>query len=69
MISLTSTIVSPVNGSVIFSSVVRPMMRSRSGSMTSPLSTMARASMPSTVPQSGSWMMTSCATSTRRRVR
>ena len=34
--SLTSTITSPVNGSVIFSSVTRPMMRSRSGSMISP---------------------------------
>ena len=67
--SLTSTMVSPVNGSTIFSSVVRPMMRSRSGSMISPLSTIARASMPSIVPQSISWMMTSCATSTRRRVR
>ena len=61
--------VSPLNGSISFSSVTRPMMRSRSGSMTSPLSTIARASMPSSVPQSGSEMMTSCATSTRRRVR
>ena len=31
--------------------------------------TIARASMPSMVPQSISWMITSCATSTRRRVR
>ena len=60
---------SPLNGSISLSSVTRPMMRSRSGSMTSPLSTIARASMPSSVPQSGSEMMTSCATSTRRRVR
>ena len=59
----------PMNGSVIRSSVTRPMMRSRSGSMISPDSTIARASMPSIVPQSISWMMTSCATSTRRRVR
>ena len=34
--SFCSTIVSPVNGSTIFSSVTRPMMRSRSGSMISP---------------------------------
>jgi hypothetical protein len=68
--SLISTIVSPsLNGSTIRSSVTRPTMRSRSGSMISPDSTMARASMPSSVPQSGSEMMTSCATSTRRRVR
>ena len=62
-------ITSLVNGSVIFSSVVRPMIRSRSGSITSPLSTIARASMPSSVPQSCSEMITSCATSTSRRVR
>ena len=37
--------------------------------MISPLSTMARDSMPSSVPQSTSEMMTSWATSTRRRVR
>ena len=64
-----STISSPENGSAIRSSVTRPMMRSRSGSMISPDSTIALASMPSIVPQSISWMMTSCATSTRRRVR
>jgi hypothetical protein len=67
--SLTSTMTSPVSGSKIFSSVTRPMIRSRSGSMISPLSTIALASMPSIVPQSISWMMTSCATSTSRRVR
>ena len=37
--------------------------------MISPLSTIARASMPSIVPQSISEMMTSWATSTSRRVR
>ena len=63
------TMTSPENGSTIFSSVTRPMMRSRSGSMISPDSTIALASMPSIVPQSISWMITSCATSTRRRVR
>ena len=52
MTSLTSRTTLPVTASVIFSSETRPMMRSRSGSMISPLSTMARASMPSTVPQS-----------------
>ena len=67
--SLVLTMTSPLNGSTIFSSVTRPMMRSRSGSMISPDSTIALASMPSIVPQSISWMMTSCATSTSRRVR
>ena len=45
------------------------MMRSRSGSMTSPDSMIGRISMPSTVPQSCSEMITSWLTSTRRRVR
>ena len=67
--SFASTIDLAVNGSTICSSVTRPMMRSRSGSMISPLSTIARASMPSSVPQSCSEMITSCATSTSRRVR
>ena len=40
---LASMIVSPLNGSTSFSSVTRPMMRSRSGSMISPPSTMAVA--------------------------
>jgi hypothetical protein len=66
---LASMIVSPLKGSTSFSSVTRPMMRSRSGSMISPPSTMAVAEMPSRAPQSTSEMMTSCATSTRRRVR
>ena len=67
--SFASMITSPVNGSMIRSRATRPTMRSRSGSMISPLSTMAFASMPSIVPQSGSEMITSWATSTRRRVR
>ena len=37
--------------------------------MISPPLTSGAASMPSTVPQSSSLMMTSCATSTSRRVR
>jgi hypothetical protein len=64
-----SRMTSPLNGSRIVSSVTRPTMRSRSGSMISPDSMMARASMPSRVPQSHSEMITSWATSTRRRVR
>ena len=60
---------SPVTGSTIFSSDTRPTMRSRSASMISPLSTIAFASMPSSVPQSCSEMITSWATSTSRRVR
>ena len=67
--SLTSRRTLPDSGSMIRSSETRPMMRSRSGSMISPDSTMARASMPSSVPQSRSDTITSCATSTRRRVR
>ncbi len=38
-------------------------------SITSPPSTSGVISMPSSVPQSSSWMIESCATSTRRRVR
>ena len=67
---LASMIVVPfANGSTSFSSVTRPMIRSRSGSMVSPPSTIAEAEMPSSAPQSISEMITSCATSTRRRVR
>ena len=61
---------SPDDGSMMSSSATRPMMRSLSRSTISPPeSTMARASMPSIVPQSVSEMITSCATSTSRRVR
>ena len=68
--SLALTIVTPLLiGSLMFSRLTRPMMRSRSGSMTSPDSTIGRISMPSTVPQSCSEMITSWLTSTRRRVR
>ena len=51
------------------SCATRPTMRSRSGSSVSPPSMMAETVMPSEVPQSSSMTMTSCATSTRRRVR
>ena len=44
-------------------------MRSRRGSIISPLSTIARASIPSNVPQSISEIITSWATSTSLRVR
>ena len=46
-----------------------PMMRSFSDSMTSSPSLRADISRPFTVPQSSSVIVTSCATSTRRRVR
>ena len=67
--SLTFTSTSPPNGSLMFSRLTRPTMRSRSGSMTSPDSMIGLMSMPSTVPQSYSLMITSWLTSTRRRVR
>ncbi len=51
------------------SCATRPMMRSRSGSRMSPPSTIAVTTIPSSVPQSSSITMTSCATSTSRRVR
>jgi hypothetical protein len=57
--SFSSTMVPAPNGSTIFSSVTRPTIRSRSGSMISPDSTIARASIPSRVPQSSSEMITS----------
>jgi hypothetical protein len=61
---------SPEDGSTIGSSATRPTMRSLRRSMISPPeSMMARASRPSIVPQSVSEMITSCATSTSRRVR
>ena len=66
---LASQSVSSVNGSPTRSRATRPMMRSRSGSIVSPPSMIACASMPSSVWQSGSEMITSCATSTSRRVR
>ena len=66
---LASTITEPSIGSLLFSRLTRPMMRSRRGSMTSPDSMIGRISMPSTVPQSCSEMITSWLTSTRRRVR
>src|SRR3989337_1662973 len=47
----------------------RPTIRSRSGSRMSPPSMMGMTMMPSNVSQSCSVMITSCATSTRRRVR
>ena len=67
--SLALTITLPSIGSLIVSRLTRPMMRSRSGSITSPDSMIGRISMPSTVPQSCSLMITSWLTSTRRRVR
>ena len=67
--SLTRTMTWPPNGSLMFSRLTRPTMRSRRGSITSPDSMMGRMSMPSTVPQSCSEMITSWLTSTRRRVR
>ena len=59
----------PPNGSLMFSRLTRPTMRSRRGSMTSPDSMMGLMSMPSSVRQSYSLMITSWLTSTRRRVR
>ena len=67
--SLPFTMTLPSIGSLMLSRLTRPMMRSRRGSMTSPDSMMGRISMPSTVPQSCSLMITSWLTSTRRRVR
>jgi hypothetical protein len=67
--SLAFTRVVPSIGSFTFSRLTRPMMRSRSGSITSPDSMIGRMSMPSIVPQSCSEMITSWLTSTRRRVR
>ena len=66
--SLASTMTWP-SMSLMFSRLTRPTMRSRRGSITSPDSMMGRMSMPSTVPQSCSEMITSWLTSTRRRVR
>jgi hypothetical protein len=66
-LALTITLLSI--GSLMFSRLTRPMMRSRSGSITSPDSMIGRISMPSTVPQSCSLMITSWLTSTSRRVR
>ena len=57
--SLALTMTSPPNGSLMSSRLTRPTMRSRSGSMTSPDSMMGLISMPSTVPQSCSEMITS----------
>ena len=51
------------------SAVERPRMREASEATTWPASMMARILMPRSVPQSGSRMTASCATSTRRRVR
>jgi hypothetical protein len=67
--SLTWTMTWPPKGSLMFSRLTRPTMRSRRGSITSPDSMMGRMSMPSTVPQSWSEMITSWDTSTSRRVR
>src|SRR6266702_493389 len=63
------TMISPVNGSRMSSAATRPSTRSRSDWMMSPPSTSGAASMYLTVPQSYSETMTSCDTSTRRRVR
>ncbi|MNV87657.1 hypothetical protein D3C71_1817970 [compost metagenome] len=51
------------------SATTRPSTRSFNGSTTSPPSTIGVMVRPSVVPQSTSVMTTSCATSTRRRVR
>ena len=67
--SLDFTRMTPSMGSFTLSRLTRPTMRSRRGSMTSPDSMMGRISMPSTVPQSCSEMITSWLTSTRRLVR
>ena len=64
----TSTMTWP-SKSLILSSETRPTIRSRSGSTSTPASMMGSTKMPSLVPQSRSLMITSCATSTRRRVR
>ena len=69
----TSSLASPNSsrscGSTTSSAATMPAMRSRSGSMMSSPSFSAVASTPSTVPQSSSVIVTSCATSTSRRVR
>ena len=67
--SLDLTMFWPPNGSFTSSRLTRPTIRSRSGSITSPDSMIGRMSIPSTVPQSCSLMITSWLTSTRRRVR
>ena len=56
-------------GSNTSSLATLPRMRSRSGSMMSSPSLSAAISSPRIVPQSSSVTITSCATSTRRRVR
>jgi DNA-directed RNA polymerase subunit beta' len=58
-----------VAGSLMSSAAVRPRMRCASETMIWPASTTACTLMPPSVPQSGTLMMQSCATSTRRRVR
>jgi hypothetical protein len=65
--AFTSTV--PVMGSITSSTTTRPSKRSPSGSMISSPSFSGPTSMPFTVPQSSMFTMTSCATSTRRRVR
>src|SRR6266436_438261 len=56
-------------GSMTSSSATQPTMRSRSGSMMSSPSFSADISRPRIVPQSSSVIVTSCATSTSRRVK
>jgi len=63
------TMTSPVVGSRMSSTATRPSTRSPSGSMISSPSFKAPTSIPPTVPQSSMFTMTSCATSTSRRVR
>ena len=66
--ALRATITSPPFSSVTSMAAIRPMSRSMNGSgMMSDSSRVIH--VPSSVPQSSSRVMTSCATSTRRRVR
>ena len=66
---LAWTMISFDSGSRMSSAATRPRIRSRNDWMISPPSTSGVASIYFTVPQSYSLTMTSCETSTSRRVR